>query len=50
MVDRYFNKDQVSKEKLFHWVGLSESSYYYKCSGKPKGNKPSLVTFHKTYS
>ncbi|MDO5858597.1 MAG: IS3 family transposase [Flavobacterium sp.] len=38
----------MSKAKLIHWVGLSDSTYYFKGSGKPKGNKATLLTYHKT--
>lgn len=48
MVDNFFTKYQVSRAKLIHWVGLNESTYYFKGSGKPKGNKATLLTYHKT--
>ncbi len=32
---------------MLKWVGLSESSYYYKHSGKPKGATPSVYTDHR---
>ena len=33
---------------MLKWVGLPESSYYYKESGKRKGAKPSIYTEHAT--
>ncbi|WP_286419823.1 IS3 family transposase [Myroides odoratimimus] len=48
MVDYFYSKYQKSKAKLIHWIGLSESTYYFKGSGKSKGNKATLLTYHKT--
>ena len=48
MVDHFYQKYQVSRTKLILWVGLSQSTYYFKGSGKPKGNKATLLTLHKT--
>ena len=33
-------------KKLLKWVGLAESSYYYKPSKGKKGSKPKLYTYH----
>lgn len=48
LVDYFYTKYHISKAKLIHWVGLSDSTYYFKGSGKPKGNKATLLTYHKT--
>ena len=40
-------KYAVSVRRVLEWVGLPESSYYYKDSGKRKGAKPSVYTKHK---
>lgn len=45
----FFKKYHISKKRLLKWVGLSESTYYYKSSGKRKGKKPSVLTHHKKY-
>ena len=45
----FFKKYHISKKRLLKWVGLSESTYYYKSSGKRKGKKPSVLTHHKKH-
>lgn len=44
----YLKKYPISKKRILKWVGLSESTYYYKTSGKRKGIKPSVLTLHNT--
>lgn len=47
-MDCILKRHNVSLNKLLSWVGLPQSSYYYKASNKRKGAKPSSYTIHKT--
>ncbi|WP_345375360.1 IS3 family transposase [Algivirga pacifica] len=50
LVDHLYTKykGSCSFKQLLQWVGLAESSYYYKEKGGKKGNKASSHTKHST--